>query len=100
MVKLKLLAGCLSVSWAGQNFEADKAGVVEVPEEAVPDLLPHGATVYVEPPADPDDLLEGDGLALAIADAEKDAANEKLSKAKREAAAARVVKLKAKVPQT
>jgi hypothetical protein len=44
MAKLKAPEGCTSASFNGEVFEADKNGIVEVPEEAVVALLDHGFT--------------------------------------------------------
>lgn len=42
MAKLKCPENCDSASFDGESFQADKNGVVEVPEEAVGALLDHG----------------------------------------------------------
>lgn len=44
MAKLKAPEGCKSCSHDGIEFEVDKNGVVDVPDEAVADLFNHGFT--------------------------------------------------------
>ena len=53
MAKLQLPKGMTSVSWGGNQYDATKKGVVDVPDEAVADLVVFGATGIDEPPAPP-----------------------------------------------
>lgn len=46
--KMKCPDGVTHVSVQGQEFQADKNGVVEVPGEAVSDLLNHGLVLHTE----------------------------------------------------
>lgn len=50
MVKLKAPEGSTGCSHNGNEYEVVD-GIVEVPEEAVADLLPHGYTVAPAAPA-------------------------------------------------
>lgn len=47
MAKLKAPEGSTGCSHDGKEYEVDKDGLVDVPDEAVADLLPHG---YVPAP--------------------------------------------------
>lgn len=48
MVKMKVPVGMTGVSYGGENYTADKDGVVEVPDVALVDLKAHGLSVYTE----------------------------------------------------
>ncbi len=45
MAKLKALAGCLACSFGGLTYSVDENGIVDVPDEAIAELLPHGFIV-------------------------------------------------------
>lgn len=45
MIKLKAPKGMYGVSWQGEEFYIDKKGIVEVPGEALPELLNFGYKV-------------------------------------------------------
>lgn len=49
MIKLQVPTGGTGVSFGGKNYTADKKGIVEVPVEAVNDLIQyHGFKAVVE----------------------------------------------------
>jgi hypothetical protein len=53
MAKMHSESGHTSVSWGGEVFDADEHGEFDVPDEAIPDLVPHGLILSVEQPIVP-----------------------------------------------
>lgn len=49
-MKMKCPKGVNAVSWDGEEFVVNKAGLVDVPARAVPDLIAHGLEPADESP--------------------------------------------------